>query len=224
MMSLAVDDCWDGDGRVASGARALAEATSALFGLVGVNGVDFIVRDGVPVAIEVNPRWSASMELVDRACDLPVMAAHVESCLSDVVPRVERRSGNGVVGKAVVFATADVTVGDTRRWLERDEVRDVPWPGTSIGCGEPICTVFATAPTFVECRAALATNAAAIYAEVNQCSSLKPVRRACIQAVTPGSRLARPRRRKQIDARLCSGDSAPGNSSWILRDWWRRDR
>jgi predicted ATP-grasp superfamily ATP-dependent carboligase len=167
MMSLDADDWWDGDVRVASGARVLADAISALFGMVGVNGVDFIVRDGVPVAIEVNPRWSASMELVDRVCAVPVMAAHVESCMSDAVPRVDRPSGNGVIGKAVVFATADVTVGDTRRWLARDEVRDVPWPGTSIGRGEPICTVFATAPTFVECRAALAASAAAIYAEVH---------------------------------------------------------
>jgi predicted ATP-grasp superfamily ATP-dependent carboligase len=167
MMSLDVDDCWDGDVRVASGARALAEATSALFGLVGVNGVDFIVRDGVPVAIEVNPRWSASMELVDRVCTVPVMAAHVEACMSDGVQRVDRRSSNGVIGKAVVFAKADVTVGDTRRWLERDDVRDVPRPGTSIGRGEPICTVFATAATFVECRAALAARAAAVYEEAD---------------------------------------------------------
>jgi predicted ATP-grasp superfamily ATP-dependent carboligase len=164
MMSLDVDDGWGADERVASGARALAETVSALFGLVGVNGMDFVVRDGVPVAIEVNPRWSASMELVDRACAVPVMAAHVESCLSEAVPRVERRSGDGVTGKAIVFARTDVTVGDTRLWLERDDVRDVPWPGTSIGRGEPICTVFATAATFVECRALLAARAAAIYA------------------------------------------------------------
>ena len=166
MMSVDVDDPWEGDMRVASGARALAEAASTLFGLVGVNGVDFIVRDGVPVAIEVNPRWSASMELVDRACDVPVMAAHVESCLSDQVPHLDRRWGNGVVGKAVVFAKANATAGDTRRWLQRDDVRDVPWPQTSIGRGEPICTVFATARTFAECRAALAARAAAIYAEL----------------------------------------------------------
>ena len=169
MMSLDVDDCWDGDVRVASGALALAEATSALFGLVGVNGVDFVVRDGVPVAIEVNPRWSASMELVDRVCTVPVMAAHVESCMSDAVPRVDRPSGTRVIGKAVVFATADATVGDTRRWLEDDDVRDVPWPGTTIGRGEPICTVFTTAPTFVECRAALAASAASIYDGLHPC-------------------------------------------------------
>jgi predicted ATP-grasp superfamily ATP-dependent carboligase len=72
-----------------------------------------------------------------------------------------------VIGKAIVFAKAAVTAGDTRRWLESGHVRDVPWPGTSISRGEPICTVFATAPAFAECRAALAARAAAIYAELN---------------------------------------------------------
>ena len=167
MTSLEADDPWEGDSRVAARARALAEATSALFGLVGVNGIDFVVRDGVPVPIEVNPRWSASMELVDRVCDVPVMAAHVDSCNSGTPPRVRRRCEGGVMGKAVVFATADVAVGDTRRWLDSGDVRDVPWPGTSIGRGDPICTVFAMAPTFAKCHEALAASANAIYATLN---------------------------------------------------------
>ncbi len=53
--------------RLADTASALASAVTGEFGLVGVNGIDFIVRDGIPYAIEVNPRWCASMELVERA-------------------------------------------------------------------------------------------------------------------------------------------------------------
>ena len=117
--------------------------------------------------IEVNPWWSASMELVDRVCDVPVMGAHVESCASGTLPRIDRRRADGVMGKAIVFAKAEATAGDTRRWLESGQVRDVPWPGTSIARGEPICTVFATATTFAECRAALAERAASIYADLN---------------------------------------------------------
>ena len=47
-------------------ARALVEE----FDLVGVNGIDFVARDGLPYAIEVNPRWCASMELVERAHEI----------------------------------------------------------------------------------------------------------------------------------------------------------
>jgi predicted ATP-grasp superfamily ATP-dependent carboligase len=167
MMSFDEDDPWEGDMRVPAGARALAAAVSASFGLTGLNGVDFVVRDGVPVAIEVNPRWSASMELMDRLWDRPLMDAHVEACTSAALPQVQHRPasgrGPGVIGKAVVFARTDVTVADTQPWLEDPDVRDVPWPGTSIDRGEPICTVFATGSTFQACRASLAERAAAIY-------------------------------------------------------------
>ena len=56
----------DGDALVRNAAE-LARAIAEEFDLVGVNGIDFVARDGVPYAIEVNPRWSASMELVERA-------------------------------------------------------------------------------------------------------------------------------------------------------------
>ena len=62
------------------GAGALAQAVVEEFGLVGVNGIDFIARDGVPWAIEVNPRWCASMELVERAYGLSVFEAHASAC------------------------------------------------------------------------------------------------------------------------------------------------
>lgn len=55
------------DGRLYAGAAALAAAATEMFGLVGVNGIDFIARRGIPYAIEVNPRYTASMELVERA-------------------------------------------------------------------------------------------------------------------------------------------------------------
>jgi predicted ATP-grasp superfamily ATP-dependent carboligase len=45
-------------------------------GLVGVNCIDFVVRDGVPYVIELNPRHSASMELAERAFGFSVFAAH----------------------------------------------------------------------------------------------------------------------------------------------------
>ena len=46
-------------------------------------------------------------------------------------------------GKAVVFATADVRMPDTRGWPARG-IRDVPHPGEPIAAGHPICTLLAT--------------------------------------------------------------------------------
>ena len=67
-------------------AHALFEAThtvasciAAEFGLVGINGLDFIARGRVPYPVEVNPRWSSSVEVAERAFDTAFFAAHAES-------------------------------------------------------------------------------------------------------------------------------------------------
>ena len=70
------------DEALVEAACALAQAVADEFGLVGVNGIDFVARDGIPYAIEVNPRWCASMELVERAYGLSVFAAHASACTS----------------------------------------------------------------------------------------------------------------------------------------------
>src|SRR5262249_32919631 len=49
----------DDEGVVDTAGR-LAAVLSAEFELVGVNGIDLIVKDCVPYAVEVNPRWCAS--------------------------------------------------------------------------------------------------------------------------------------------------------------------
>jgi predicted ATP-grasp superfamily ATP-dependent carboligase len=159
-------------------ACALAAVVADEFGLVGVNGIDFVAREGVPSAIEVNPRWCASMELVELAYQLSVFGAHATACTDGALPDFDvsrARCRWGAIGKAVVFARRDVTIGDSRAWLpgsaDRDEVaivRDVPHPGDRIAAGRPVCTVFATGPDAAACRAALVRRAERVYAQLEQ--------------------------------------------------------
>ena len=65
----------------------------------------------------------------------------------------------------MLFATEDVVVGDSVRWLERG-VRDVPHPGERIAAGHPICTVVAIAATPEEALTALEEQAARLRAEL----------------------------------------------------------
>ena len=70
------DESFGRDEELVDRACVLANAVAEEFGLVGVNGVDFVAHGGAPYAIEVNPRWSASMELAERAVrDLGVRGA-----------------------------------------------------------------------------------------------------------------------------------------------------
>jgi hypothetical protein len=158
-----------GDPQFARGARTLQSACAIAafvareFDLVGLNTIDFIARDGVVHPIEVNPRWSASMELVERAFGVGTFAAHAQACVDGVLPRFDLRDAfrhlSRAVGKAIVFAREDLVAGDTSGWLSRGDVRDVPSPGDRIRAGQPICTVFADGRDSRECEAGLVTAA-----------------------------------------------------------------
>ena len=151
------------DASLIAAAGALASAAAAEFGLVGVNGVDFIDRQSTLVPIEVNPRWCASMELVERATGASLFAFHAAACARGELPAATPRPRAGSFGKAVVFARGAVRMSDTTPWLEDATVADVPHAGERIGAGRPICTIFAEGATVRACREGLARRAAAVY-------------------------------------------------------------
>ena len=149
-------------------ARMLTEELS----LVGLNCLDFVARDGVPHVIELNPRYSSSMELAERAFGFSVFEAHARACSLQLssstnrehraLPRLELTSSLrsvGAFGKAIIFAPRTLTMGDTRRWLDDPNVRDVPHPGETIPRGHPVCTIFATGRDEAACYAALVRKA-----------------------------------------------------------------
>jgi uncharacterized protein len=142
-------------------AAELASTVTSEFGLVGLNGLDFMARDGVPYPIEVNPRFSASMELLERLHDLSMFELHARAC-GRTLPAAAPVS-KGVEGKAIVFARRDVTLGDTRVWMGDRAFADVPHPGERIQRGHPICTVFARASDGQSCHRLLIRRAATVY-------------------------------------------------------------
>jgi len=145
---------------VHASATAAAEALTRAFGLRGVNGIDFIARDGAAVVIEVNPRWTASAELVERSMGVPLFAAHVEG--SEGTLAAPGVAAGGVFGKAVVFALFDCVMPNTDDWLADDAVRDIPATGSLVARGAPICTVLASGASASACYDALTERADAI--------------------------------------------------------------
>jgi predicted ATP-grasp superfamily ATP-dependent carboligase len=141
-------------------ARSLASAVTKEFTVRGLNGIDFMAAGGVPCPIEVNPRYSASMELLERSRSLSIFEVHERACRGTLPKPLESA---GVQGKAVVFARRNVVMGDTREWLEDKSVADIPQPGERILRGRPICTVFARGDDADSCYAGLVSRAAAVY-------------------------------------------------------------
>jgi predicted ATP-grasp superfamily ATP-dependent carboligase len=137
--------------------EAIADALTREYGLRGLNGFDFVLRGERPVVVEVNPRYCASMELVERASGVSLFGLHLAACRGALPTRPALAAG--IWGKAIVYAERTVVAPDTTGWLARG-VRDVPHPGEVIRAGHPICTVLASAPTRAACEAALADEAA----------------------------------------------------------------
>ena len=144
-------------------ARAVCSRVAAAFALRGLFGVDFIWDGERAWTLEVNPRPTASLEAIEAAYGTGVFDAHLRACAGEL-PRTEGEPVRAA-GKAVLFATEDVTAGDTERWLERG-VRDVPHPGERIAAGRPVCTVVTTAATPDEALAGLEREAARLRAEL----------------------------------------------------------
>jgi uncharacterized protein len=135
-------------------AQAICSRLAAAFGLRGLFGVDFVWDGERAWTVEVNPRPTASLEVIEAAYGVKVFDT------PEVVAEPVRAAG-----KAVLFATEDVVVGDSEQWLERG-VRDVPHPGERIAAGRPICTVVTTASTPEEALTGLKEEAGRLRAEL----------------------------------------------------------
>lgn len=147
----------------------IGTALASAFSLVGLFGIDAIVADGLVWPVEINPRYTASMEVLERALNFSAVAWHVAACRDgrlpdEMLPASEmvescRRIGGpesrtsshnspartadrtpAVVGKQVVFAETDVVIQDDLR-QHLAEVADVPRPGQTIPAESPVLTV-----------------------------------------------------------------------------------
>jgi predicted ATP-grasp superfamily ATP-dependent carboligase len=144
-------------------ARAIGSCLAGAFALRGLFGVDFVWDGERAWTIEVNPRPTASLEAIEAAYGTGLFDAHLRACAGEL-PGVEG-ARPGAAGKAVLFATEDVVIGDSVGWLERG-VRDVPHPGERIAAGHPICTLVVVAATPQDVLDELEEQAARLRAEL----------------------------------------------------------
>lgn len=144
------------------------------FGLVGLVGVDTIVdRAGRVHVIEVNPRPTASMELVERATGLSLATAQLAACCLAAEPAGPGTRA-GTWSKAILFARHDTVIDEAMLAAvaalagpphgDWPLLADIPCPPQVIPEGRPICTLFAHAPTPRASLAALRCRTAAVEA------------------------------------------------------------
>ena len=140
-------------------------------GLRGLFGVDGMLRDGHFWPVEVNPRYTASVEVLEHALGAPLLEWHrrvFEGC--GLMPPPFEVSPSKHVGKAIVFARRALEFPQDGPWLtssrELDSVwelpafADIPAAGQKIAAGRPILTLFARSDSPTVCLDELRGKAA----------------------------------------------------------------
>jgi predicted ATP-grasp superfamily ATP-dependent carboligase len=130
---------------------ALAEKIAAASGCIGTIGIDFVCGIDRCYAIEVNPRFQATVDTVEAALDCNLFNLHVDACKGQLPSRLP--SPKQVVVRSILFAGEDITIRNDLKALS-PAVADIPWPGTSFEKDQAIVSVFGRGP---DRNAALAT-------------------------------------------------------------------
>jgi predicted ATP-grasp superfamily ATP-dependent carboligase len=152
---------------LAVAARTICSHLALAFGLRGLFGVDLVWDGARAWVVEVNPRPTGSLESVQAAHDVGVFEAHLGGCAGRLPSIAPDGAPARAAGKAILFATRDVQVGDTRAWPARG-IRDVPHPGERIVAGQPICTLVSVQGSPDAVLADLEPRAAALRAELHE--------------------------------------------------------
>lgn len=149
--------------------KRIIEILAQCFGLKGCCGLDFILLDspdkGLTVwPLEVNPRFTGAMELLDMAGEA-VFDKHVKACLGQLPSAADEPGAvDQFLGKGIVYAPYDLRFDDTSNWLAKQR-RDIPHPGESIGRGSPICSILAKGRTREQCWKNLIKSAGQVVRE-----------------------------------------------------------
>ena len=132
--------------------QELGARLSLAFRLVGLFGADVVLAENDFWLIEVNPRYTASVEVLERAAGISALSLHVQCCQrgGDALQGGCDLQAASVCGKAILYAPRRLAVSPqaveqleaANRGQNWPAVADLPRFGTVIQKGSPILTVF----------------------------------------------------------------------------------
>jgi len=133
--------------------ESIGQRLQAAFRLRGLFGVDGVLQGNLPLVVEVNPRYTASVEVLEYAA----------------LSRSGPMASEACIGKGILFARGRLSFPAWGPW-DLDEVdvpagqmpayADIPVPGTEIEPGQPVLSFFVRGGSTVECLQRLQNQAA----------------------------------------------------------------
>lgn len=152
--------------------RSAGQHYNRVAALRGLVGLDFIDNSGAIYPVEVNPRYTAAVEVLELAWREPYLALHAQSFARKAIGVKLCDPSAPPVGKAIYYAPHAIRFPHSGPW-DADLVgafdpwrvptfADIPEPGATIERGHPVLTFFATGSTPAEVRERLQSRAAAL--------------------------------------------------------------
>jgi predicted ATP-grasp superfamily ATP-dependent carboligase len=143
--------------------RKLGNVLSSEFGLTGLFGVDVVVEEQRVCCIEVNPRYTASVEVLEQGLGIRAIEHHVQAFQQQVLPAEPREPAGQQVGKVILYAREEIkgkqalwrTLLEENRDLQWPLVTDIPMPESVILAQAPMLTLWATGVSGEEVESAL---------------------------------------------------------------------
>jgi predicted ATP-grasp superfamily ATP-dependent carboligase len=143
--------------------QSLGDALTSAFDLTGWFGIDYVLRDEIPWPVEINPRYTASLEIHELAHRRSLVAEHRLACEpgqenSTHFPALTSTPAR-IIAKAILYAPRKLVAPDIIADENgRDDlfaiatIADIPWPGTCFQAGEPVMTLVAQGANLADCR------------------------------------------------------------------------
>jgi predicted ATP-grasp superfamily ATP-dependent carboligase len=137
--------------------NCIGQALIATIPLRGLFGIDFAWHAEQAWTLEINPRFPASVEILEIAFGLSATGLHCQACLNPDEVSIRPTATNLQYGKAIIYARepCTITTENYQYWITRTGSQritngdpcswfaDIPIPDTRISVGHPILTVLA---------------------------------------------------------------------------------
>jgi predicted ATP-grasp superfamily ATP-dependent carboligase len=145
--------------------QTIGEIISSNYHPLGLLGMDYILNDSKVYPLEINPRYTASMEVLELSLGQNFITKHMQAFGFKTICEIPARTEPSVIGKAIYYAPHDVLIPEDAPWLSIESnprlfspFADIPKPGSAIHRGSPVVTIFAKADSLTEVKVQLKTR------------------------------------------------------------------
>ena len=137
--------------------QTIGEIISSNYRPRGLLGMDYILNESRVYPLEINPRYTASMEVLELALGQNFITKHMQAFGFKAICENPARTEPSVIGKAIYYAPHDVLIPEDAPWVSIEAnprlfstFADIPRANSAIDKVSPVVTIFAKADSLTE--------------------------------------------------------------------------